>query len=401
MNQKRAEVRILKNGLKVIFEKRDMPILSMAFAVKQGGINETKAEKGISHFIEHMLFKGTLTKSAKELSESIEKVGGILNGLTEEEITAFWCKVPSNQALSSLEVLIDLVKNPKFDEKEIEKERKVIFEEMKMHRDSPSSYVSEKIKEMMYVGDFAVPLIGTLKSMNSIKREDLIKKFKQVYRSENMIFCAVGDGNISEICTLLEKSFSKSKGSSPKIKVITQNKQEIEQRAGIFQANLILGYHLSVKDKRQLYAAKILGASLIDGMSSRLWQEIRERRNLAYAIKGALCRGSLHAHQNIYVACMPENVEKVKTLILDEFKKVRDNLDEKELAKVKQQLIGNYKLSQEESDDRMVELLLVECIGELEEVYHYEEMISSITLEEVKKAADIKDYSFFALVPKR
>jgi len=143
MQKPKFQRKKLNNGMTVLFEKRENEIASVAFAVKQGGINEKTGEKGISHFIEHMLYKGTEKRNSKQISAEIEKNGGVLNGFTDEELTAFWCKIPSKHIDVALDVLGDMVKNPKFDENEIEKERKVIFEEMKMYKDNPRLYVIE------------------------------------------------------------------------------------------------------------------------------------------------------------------------------------------------------------------------------------------------------------------
>jgi len=167
--------KILKNGLTVLFEKRDIPVVSVAFAVRNGGINEMKDEKGISHYIEHMLYKGTPTRDQKRISEEIEKNGGILNGFTGETITAFWCKMPSKHLDIALNVLSDMVKNPLFDEKELEKERKVIFEEIKIYHDNPMKHVFDEIHKLLYGEPFGIPIIGTYDIMNSIDRK---KDFK-------------------------------------------------------------------------------------------------------------------------------------------------------------------------------------------------------------------------------
>src|SRR3989344_8425207 len=172
--------KVLKNGMTIVFEKRDLPIVSVAFAVKNGGINETESEKGISHFIEHMLYKGTPNRNSKQIAEEIEKNGGVLNGFTEETITAYWCKMPSKHLHIALSVLSDMVKNPVFDSKELEKERKVIFEEVKMYKDNPRLHILNKIQELMYEKPFGVPLIGTYESLNSIDKKKMTEKFKKI-----------------------------------------------------------------------------------------------------------------------------------------------------------------------------------------------------------------------------
>ena len=155
--KKNFQKKVLKNGMTILFEKRDLPVISMAFAVRNGGINEFKEEKGISHFIEHMLYKGTSKRNPKQIAEKIERNGGELNGFTSETTTAFWCKMPSDKLKVALDVLSDMVKNPLFDEKELEKERKVIFEEIKMYKDTPRLCVFNEIQKQLYDAPFGAP----------------------------------------------------------------------------------------------------------------------------------------------------------------------------------------------------------------------------------------------------
>ena len=156
--------KVLSSGMTVLFEKRDLPIVSVGFAVRNGGVNESAEEKGISHFIEHLLYKGTKKRKALDITSEIEKNGGELNGFTDEEITAYFCKMPSKNLNIALDVLTDIIKNSVFDEKELEKERKVIFEEIKMRRDNPRIYVIDKIEESLYEEPFGSSLIGTEKT---------------------------------------------------------------------------------------------------------------------------------------------------------------------------------------------------------------------------------------------
>ena len=197
--KKNFKRKVLKNGLTIIFEKRIVPVVSVAYAVRNGGVNETSEEKGISHFIEHMLYKGTPTRNSKQIAEEIENNGGVLNGFTDEEITAYWCKMPSRHLGVALEVLTDMVKNPLFDEKELEKERKVIFEEMKMRKDTPRIYVFDEIQSYLYEKPFGANLIGTEKTMGSINRIVMKKKFEKIYSPNNMILCVVGDADFDSV----------------------------------------------------------------------------------------------------------------------------------------------------------------------------------------------------------
>jgi len=394
--------KVLKNGMTVIFEKRDLPVVSVAYAVRNGGINESEDEKGISHYIEHMLYKGTPTRNQKKISEEIEKNGGIINGFTSETITAFWCKIPSKHLDIALNVLSDMIKNPLFDEEELVKERKVIFEEMKIYRDNPMKHVFDEIHSLLYEEPFGIPLIGTEYIMNAMNREKIVEKFREIYKPNNMILSVVGNADFDKIVEFVEKEFGDEKGNVPKLKINKKNESKIEKRKGIDQANLVLAYHVPLIDNSKSDAAQVLSTLMAGGMSSRLFEEIRNKRNLAYAVKGDSTINKDFAYNLIYVGTPKENIENVKKLILEEFEKVAKDLDEGELKQVKEQMIGNYQISMEDSETQMTNLLIAEINGNAQEFYDFEKKIQDVKLEDVKELADhVREgkYSFFAIVP--
>ena len=397
--QPRFYRKVLNNGMTILFEKRDLPVASVVIAVRCGGINEKPSEKGISHFIEHMLYKGTPTRNSKKIAEEIEKNGGELNGFTDEAITAYWCKLPSKHLELALDVLSDMVKNPLFDEKEIEKERKVIFEEIKMRRDNPHIYVMDSIQEELYKGTLGIGLIGTYETMKAIDRKKLVEKFNQVYQPNNMILGIVGDADFDKIVNFAEKSFENKKGKVSQIKFSLSNGSKIEKRKGVDQANIVFAYHVPVSTNKQSYTAEVLGTLMASGMSSRLFHEIRDKRNLAYSIRGDSNITKFFAYNTIYVGTTKENVEKVKKLILEEFGKVSKGLSEEELNQVKEQIIGNYHLSMEDSQSQLINLLINEIDGNAKEFYDFEKNIRAVKLKDVRKMANVKKYSFLALVP--
>ena len=383
----------------ILFEKRENHVVSVAFAVRCGGINESLKEKGVSHFIEHLLYKGTPKRNSREIAEEIEGKGGILNGFTDETVTAYWCKIPSKHLDTALNVLSDMVKNPLFDENEIEKERKVIFEEIKMIKDNPPHHAFKEIQSLLYSGSLGVPLIGTEETLGSLTREKILERFRKIYTPNNMILCVVGDANFEKITEFAEKNFSGRRGKVPKYKVIERNSSKIEKRRGIDQANLILAYHSPTSHNKGSYAANVLNVLMAGGMSSRLFHEIREKRNLAYAIRGDSAILRDFSYCLIYAGVKKENVALVKKLILEEFKKVSKELDEKELSRIKEQVVGNYQISMEDSQNQMVNLLMHEIDGSAKDAYEFEKNIMNVNLAEVKKLAKIKKHSFFALVP--
>jgi predicted Zn-dependent peptidase len=394
--------KILDNGMTVLFEKREIPVVSVAFAVRTGGINEDPEEKGISHFIEHMLYKGTPTRNTKQIAEEIENNGGELNGYTSEEITVFLCKMPSKHLNIALEVLSDVIKNPLFDRKELDKERKVIFEEIKMYHDNPPAHALDEIQKSLYDGTMRINLAGTFETLNSITREKMIAKFNKIYQPNNMILCVVGNADFDQLVKFAEKNFDNGKGDVPKPTFNKTNESRIEERKGVDQANLIFAYHTPLADDKKSYAAIVLNSLMAEGMSSRLFNEIREKRNLAYAIKGGTNINKNFSYSLIYVGTMKENVEKVKKLILEEFEKIAKDLKDGEIKKTKEKLVGNYQISMEDSEEQMANLLNSEIHGDAEDFYKFEDNISKVKLDDVKELAKMaaKNYSFFALVPK-
>jgi len=394
--------KVLKNGMTVLLEKRDVPVVSVAFAVRAGGVNETSEERGISHFIEHLIYKGTKKRSAKKIAEEIEKNGGDLNGFTSENIVAYWCKMPSSKLSIALEVLGDMIKNPLFDEKEIEKERCVIFEEIKMYKDNPRMHTFEEIQGALYKEPLGMNLAGTFDTMKNINRNKIIEKFKNIYNPNNLILAVVGDADFDKLVSFAEENFGNEKGKIENQQIILKNEVKIEKREGIDQANLAFAYHSPLIGEKNAYASIILSVLMAGGMSSRLFEEIREKRNLAYAVKGEIELNKNFAYNLIYVGTMKENVEKVKEIIIKELKKVSKDLGEKELKEVKEQVIGNYLIAMEDSQQQMVNLLSSEINGKAEDYYKFEEKIKEVKLEDVKKLAQTasEKYSFFALIPK-
>jgi predicted Zn-dependent peptidase len=396
--------KVLSNGMTIILEKRDLPIVSVAIGVRNGGANDSISEKGISHFIEHMLYKGTKKrKNSKLIAEEIENKGGELNGFTGEDLTAYWCKMPSKHLGFALDVLTDLVCNSVFDKKELDKERKVIFEEIKMRRDTPLVFIFDEIQKSLYENPFGFSIIGTEKILHSITQEKILAKFKAIYTPNNFLLCVAGDCDFNKLVKFAEKNFGDKKGEVPSFKIKLKNESKIIERSGIDQANLILAYHVPLIDNKKNYASRVLSTLLGGGLSSRLFVEIREKRNLAYSIKAGSDISLKHAHAWIYVGTKKENVEKVKKLILKELKKVYLGLGESELKLIKEQMIGNYHISMEDSVSQMENLLHFEANGGADEFYRFEEKISNVKLKEVKQIAKdaFNNYSFIALVPKK
>jgi len=392
--------KVLKNGLTVLFEKRQLPIVTTAAAVKWGSEYESAKLKGISHFIEHLVFKGTKNRTVKEISDEIEKKGGIVNAMTSEEFTAFWNEIPSKHFETGIDLASDLILNPLFEEEPLERERKVILEEIKMYHDDPRNYVLMKIKELLYKKPFGMFGAGTQETMNKITRKDILELFNSKYGTNKMMLAVVGKADFQDICGLAEKLFPKKKTSfSEKIPIKTKIiKEQISKRRDIDQAHLTFGFHMPRLVDKNRYAAEIFNAVLGVGMSSRLWQEIREKRGLAYAVKGELEQDKNYGYEVIYAGTVKEKIKEVKQIILKEIKKM-GSLGKKDFDEAKEQLYGLNALASESSSGVIVDLIQEENAGGAEEAYKYDERIKAVKLNEVRELSKLKNYAFTALVP--
>ena len=387
----------LDSGITVLFERRDIPVMSSCTAVKFGAQYEKEKIKGISHFIEHLVFKGTKNKTVKQISEDIENKGGILNAFTGEEITGFWNKLPSKHFSFGADMSRDLVLNPLFEKKALERERKVILEEIKMYHDNPTSYVFEKIKELLYEKPFNLSITGTAETVKGLSREKVIDLFNAIYATNNMIFCAVGKSSWEEVVREAKK-FLKTNKKINSIPIIPKNGELIEKRKGIDQAHEVLGFHMPKLEDKNRYAGEIFDSILGGGMSSRLFQEIREKRGLCYAIKSHLEQSKDYSYELIYVGTVKEKIKQIKTLILKEIKKI-NRLSARDLDEAKERLIGLRQISTEKSDSTMIGLLQEEIGGDAKEFYNYEEMVNKVKLKDVRDLSKLKGYSFVGLVP--
>ena len=400
--KKNFKKKVLKNGITLLFEKRNIPSVSVVFCIKSGAAYESKEEKGIHHFIEHMLFKGTKKRNYLQISEEIENTGGGFNGFTSEVSTAYSFAVPSEDLTIGLDVLSDMLNNSTFLEEEIEKEKKIVIEEIKGVNDDPESYVMIKSKEMMYSHPFGLEIGGDEETVNSFTREQIIKKWKEEYFSKNLIVSVVGDCDFDYLVNFLEKNFEKREGKISKKKIMGKNKEKIETRKGLTQANLSFGIHFPLSNEKNFHASAVLGDLMTAGMSSRLFKEIREKRGLAYGVSGEQVSTRNFSMYEVFVGCEKKDVDLVKKLILEEFKKVAEKLSAKEFKKVKKRMIGGYKIYMEDSEDQADDLADDELDDKAEERYLWEEKISKVKLKDVKElASKVKEgnYSFFALVP--
>jgi predicted Zn-dependent peptidase len=399
---KNFQKRKLKNGITVLHESRDLPVVSLSITNRFGGANESSEIKGVAHFIEHLLFTGTKTRTHEDISREIEKRGGILNAFTAQEITSYWFKIPSNHLFDGLKILTDMLNNPSFNEEKFEKEKKVILEEIKMYHDSPRLHASEQMEKELFEKPFGELIIGNKETVSSLKRDDVKEIFESSYNPRNYIVTIVGSADLDKICSFLEENFEPTQTTQEIKEIKTKNGEYYEERPGLDQAHLLFGLHAPLPQNPEAHTLEVLDAYLADGMSSKIFLEIREKRGLAYAVKSSIETEKNYAIYTIYAGTTKEAIPEVKKLILEEFKKV-ENLTEKDLEEAKERIIGLKKVSSEESINVMNELVFAELQGSAEKYYEHEKKIRAVSLEQVKTLAKKlieQGHSTAAIVPK-
>ena len=389
--------KVLDNGVTVIHEKRKIPVVATASSVRFGAQYETADIKGISHFIEHLVFKGTKKRKVDEISRAVESKGGILNAFTGEEITCFWNKMPSKHFALSADIGRDLVTSPLFQKVPLERERKVILEEIKMYNDNPSTFVLEKIKEMLYKGPFNMSIAGTHETVSGLTRERVVELFSSIYASNNMVFSVVGDVSWEKVVKEAKK-FPKTRKEIKGVDISLKNGEMIHKRKGIDQAHEVIGFHMPKLNDKKRYAAEIFDGILGGGMSSRLFQEVREKRGLCYSVKSNLEQSKDYSYEVVYVGTTKDKVQEVKKIVLKEVKKLKD-LKLSDLNEAKERLIGLREISKEKVDSTMFDLLQEELGGDASNYYDYEENIGKVKLKDVRELSMLKGSSFVALVP--
>ncbi|MCX6741773.1 MAG: pitrilysin family protein [Candidatus Pacearchaeota archaeon] len=389
----------LSNGLTVLFEKRKLPIVAIVVLTKTGAAYEVKQTKGLAHFFEHMLFKGSFKRDQKQISSAIERVGGILNGFTSEEMTAFWCKLPSKHFERGFDVITDMVANPKLDAKELERERGVILQEMNMIHDQPKQFLFDKMKEISYKTPFAWSILGFKENIKSFTRKNFSDWHNNFYCPDNLVVSVVGNVEFSDIISLCETAFKQiGRTQMPKITISTRNSNFIEKREHIDQAHLGFLFHLPKLGDEKRYACDVMNAVLGEGMSSRLFQEVREKRGLAYTVKSFVEQERDYGHCMVYAGVEKPNLKKVKEIILKEIKGMR-KIDKKEFEDAKEQCIGRNAVESEQCENVAIQLFLQESVTKAEEIYKYADKISEVKLKDVLDLVKFKGLSQGMIVP--
>lgn len=385
---------VLDNGLRVITST--MPhsrSVCLVVLVGTGSCYESKEEAGISHFAEHLFFKGTQRRpTSKELTQDIEGIGGIINGGTDKEITVYWCKVASPHFSIALDVLSDLLLSSRFDSKDIEKERQVIIEEIHMNLDIPQQRVSMLIDELLWPEQpLGREVTGYKETVSSTTREQLLNYLALRYMPNNTVLSVAGNIQHEEAMAQIEPLFSKwatrkLTGGYPTNDNQTEARLRIEPK-DIEQAHLCLAVHGFSRSHPQRFTVDLLNTVLGAGMSSRLFTEIRERRGLAYDIHSYTEHFLNAGSFGVYAGVDPQKIETALAAILEELSKVKKGIATSELTRAKELSKGRLYLRFEDSQNVALwygsQEILLQQILDIDDVIAIVDAITTDELQEV------------------
>ncbi|HEX9529112.1 MAG TPA: pitrilysin family protein [Streptosporangiaceae bacterium] len=395
---------MLPGGLRVITES--LPAVRSAAIgiwVGVGSRDEDTAHAGATHYLEHLLFKGTSRRTALDISAAMDAVGGELNAFTGKEFTCYYARVLDSDLPLAIDVLCDMVTSSLITPRDVDAERGVVLEEIAMNEDDPSDTAHEAFAAQLF-GDSPLgrPILGSVDSINSITREQIAEHYAAKYTPDNLVIAAAGSLDHAQVAELVQAAFTAAltgdagpvpprlaaPGSSwgkpgTGVRLVSR---------GIEQANLVLGCEgLSRTDDRR-FALGVLNAALGGGMSSRLFQEVREKRGLAYSVYSFSSQHADTGMWGVYVGCLPAKADEVLAICREEIAKVvSDGLTDGELERGKGQLRGSIVLGLEDPSSRMSRLGKSELVyPRLEPVDEILASIEAVTHDEVRAvAADV------------
>ncbi|HKV53640.1 MAG TPA: pitrilysin family protein [Candidatus Binataceae bacterium] len=349
---------VLSNGVRVLSEPMpQMVSATIGIWVENGSRYEESYENGVSHFIEHLLFKGTQTRSAAQIAETIDTVGGVLNAFTGKEYTCYYAKVLGEDVEMTTELLADIFLDSVFAPEEIDRERQVVLQEISQAEDTPDDFIHDLFNLYFWKGHpLSLPIFGSVDTVNAIDRAKLTSFMGDRYRAARVLICAAGAVDHERLTANCERLFGSIPGNGKRetISAPQERVMVVNHPKKLEQAHLCIGGPGLSQVAALRYAAYVLNTALGGGMSSRLFQEVREKRGRVYSIYSFLSAFLDCGYFGIYAGTSPEWVDEVIEVTVKEIAKVaHEGLHADELARAKSQLKGNMLLGMESTDSRM------------------------------------------------
>ncbi len=392
---------VLPGGLRVVTEFLPaVRSVALGIWVGVGSRDEDEAHEGATHYLEHLLFKGTERRTALDISAEMDAVGGEMNAFTAKEYTCYYARVLDVDLPLAVDVLSDMVTGSLITPKDVDAERNVVLEEIAMNDDDPSDTVHEAFTARLF-GDTPLgrPILGTTDSINSISREQIYEHYEARYTPEHLVVAAAGNLDHDVVTELVRQAFGPALERAAAPAAPRLDGDQAGQPAGtgttlisrgIEQANLVLGCEALARTDDRRFALGVLNAAFGGGMSSRLFQEVREKRGLAYSVYSFAGQHSDTGMWGIYVGCLPSKADEVLAICTEEITRVVDGgLSDAELNRGKGQVRGSIVLGLEDPSSRMSRLGKSELVyPALEPVDEVIAAINAVTHDDVRAVAD-------------
>ena len=349
---------VLSNGVRILTEAMpEMVSSTIGIWVENGSRYETPDENGVSHFIEHLLFKGTNRRTAAQIAEQIDSVGGVLNAFTGKEYTCYYARVLGEDLKMATDLLADLFLDSLFDPAEVDRERQVVLQEISQAEDTPDDFIHDLFNLHFWNGHpLALPIFGSVETVNAINRELLVTFMADRYRAGRVFISAAGAVDHDRLVDECERLFGGIKGDGQGVPITPPREtvMVLNHPKKLEQAHICIGGPSISQIAPLRYAAYVLNTALGGGMSSRLFQEVREKRGRVYSIFSFLSAFLDCGYFAVYAGTNPDWVDEVIEVTLKEIAKVsREGLTPAELARAKSQLKGNMLLGMESTESRM------------------------------------------------
>ena len=353
---------VLENGLTIIGEEIPyVKSISLGVWINAGSRIEDEEISGVSHFIEHMLFKGTRNRTSKQIASEIDNLGGQINAFTSKECTCYYVKLLDSHIDIGIDVLSDMILNSKFNEDDLDKERSVIIEELKMYEDSPEDLAYDLLTENIYKHDpLGMNIIGTEESLKRLNREKLLDYFNKYYVPNNSVIAISGNFNFDEIINKIEEKFKvwKNRDVNVDIKKAEFKSCFLTKNKDIEQVNLAMSLEaVPIESDKEVYALAVINTVFGGSISSRLFQKIREEKGLVYSIYSSQSLYRKCGELGIFASMSNEHLKEVYESIIEEIKIMKKYyLTDQEIKESKEQLKGSYILGLESTSSRMMSI---------------------------------------------
>ncbi|MDD5178117.1 MAG: pitrilysin family protein [Candidatus Nanoarchaeia archaeon] len=385
--------RLRVNGLNVVLDKTKGNSVVVLVSVKVGSTYENKNNAGISHLIEHMVFEGTKTRTSQEISKTIEQFGGELNAFTDFEKTVYYVRIAKKHVEPALDILSDVIKNPTFEQKSLEKEKKVVADEINMIFDDPKMYQwFFLLRNLFQKNPVKNPIYGKKETVLNLSRQSVIDFYKKYYVRDNLELIVVGNFNKKRIIKLIKNYFNNIKTG----KVLRRNKilekplnakKQCTEIKKTKQSYIVFGFKTVPRTKKDSYVFDVLNAILCRGQSSKLFEEIRTKRGLAYILGSYLEEGSDYGFYGIYVASNIKNLVQIKKIVFDEIQKLK-HISSEDLKKAKNYQEGSYLLETEDNEKKGALIASWSLCSNLDGLINYIKQINKVTKEDISRIID-------------